>query len=161
MPIGVISAASLVALTLVAGRAIADATPTISACPPAVRAGTACYVGQDTNGAHYLIAIPENWNRVLVMHARGGPYLEHLGPKRSDEDATRWVVWLREGYAYAASQYRRGGFGVLMAAEDTENLRRDFVKTVRAPRRTPLPRPAWGGPRGGEGDQPPRPGSAG
>ena len=39
------------------------------------------------------------------------------------------MVWLQEGYAYAASQYRRGGFGVLMAAEDTENLRRYFVKT--------------------------------
>ena len=89
MPIGVMSAASLLALALVTGRAIADATPTISACPPAVRAGTACYVGQDTNRAHYLIAIPENWNRVLVMHARGGPYREHLGPKRSDDDATR------------------------------------------------------------------------
>jgi len=95
MSIGVMSVASLLALTLAAGQAIADVTPTISACPPAVRAGTACYVGQDTNGAHYLIAIPENWNRVLVMHARGGPYHEHLGSKRSDEDATRWVVWLQ------------------------------------------------------------------
>jgi len=145
MPIGVMSAAGLLALTLVAGRANADTTPTVSACPPAVRAGTACYVGQDTNGAHYLIAIPENWNRVLVMHARGGPYREHLGPKRSDEDATRWAVWLEEGYAYAASQYRRGGFGVLMAAEDTENLRRYFVKTFGAPRRTIMHGQSWGG----------------
>src|SRR5438045_4083066 len=128
MPIGVMSAASLLALTLVAGRAIADATPTISACPPAVRAGTACYVGQDRNGAHYLIAIPENWNRVLVMHARGGPYREHLGPKRSDEDATRWVVWLQEGYAYAASvpaRWVRGPHGCRRHRESAAVFRDD------------------------------------
>ena len=145
LSIGVMAAASLLGLTLVAGRARADATPTPSACPPAVRAGTACYVGQDANGAYYLIAIPQNWNRVLVVHARGGPYPEHLGPKRSDEDATRWVVWLQEGYAYAASQYRRGGFGVVTAAEDTENLRKYFVKTFGAPRRTIMHGQSWGG----------------
>jgi hypothetical protein len=139
------AAASLLALALVAGRAIAGATPTSSACPPTVQPGTACYAGQDANGAHYLIAIPQNWNRILVMHARGGPYQEHLGSKRSDEDATRWIVWLREGYAYAASQYRRGGFGVLIAAEDTENLRRYFVKTFGAPRRTIMHGQSWGG----------------
>jgi len=139
------AATSLLALSLVAGRAIAEVTPAPSACPPAVRAGTTCYVGQDTNGAYYLIAIPQNWNRVLVVHARGGPYNEHLGPKRSDEDATRWAVWLQEGYAYAASEYRRGGFGVLSAAEDTENLRRYFVKTFGAPRRTIMHGQSWGG----------------
>ncbi len=145
MSIRVISAASLLGLTLVASRAIADATPTIDGCPPAVPARTACYVGQDANGAHYLIAIPENWNRVLVMHARGGPYPEQLGAKRSEEDVTRWAIWLQQGYAYAASQYRRGGYGVLIAAEDTENLRQYFVKKFGQPRRTIMHGQSWGG----------------
>jgi len=145
MPIRVMSAASLLALMLAAGPAIADGTPPIAACPPAVPAGTACYVGQDTNGAYYLIAIPEHWNRVLVMHARGGPYREHLGAKRSEEDVARWAIWLQQGYAYAASQYRRGGYGVLTAAEDTENLRQYFVKTFGQPRRTIMHGQSWGG----------------
>jgi len=145
MSIRVISAASLLALTLVASRAIADAAPATAACPPAVPACTACYVGQDTNGAYYLIAIPEHWNRVLVMHARGGPYPEHLGAKRSEEDVTRWAIWLQQGYAYAASQYRRGGYGVFIAAEDTENLRQYFVKTFGPPRRTIMHGQSWGG----------------
>jgi len=145
MRIGMRLAASLLALALIAGRAIAAETPAIAPCPPAVPARTACYLGQDANGAHYLIAIPDNWNRVLVMHARGGPYREQLGTKRSEEDATRWAVWVQEGYAYAASQYRRAGYGVLMAAEDTENLRQYFVKTFGPPRRTIMHGQSWGG----------------
>lgn len=146
MNIRALCAAVPLALMLVACGTAADAAaPATTACPPALPSGASCYAGQDVNGAHYLIAVPEKWNRVLVMHARGGPYREHLGAKRSDEDATRWVVWLQEGYAYAASQYRRGGFGVAMAAEDTENLRRYFVKAYGVPRRTIMHGQSWGG----------------
>lgn len=116
-----------------------------SACPPALPTGASCTLGQDSNGAHYLIAMPARWNGVLVMHARGGPYVEQLGAQRSFEDATRWAVWVKEGYAYAASQYRRGGWGVRMAAEDTENLRQLFVKTYGQPRRTVMHGQSWGG----------------
>ena len=145
MPIRVMFGAILLVLGIAAGPSAAGGAAAAGACPPAVPAGTACYVGQDTNGAHYLIAIPANWNRVLVMHARGGPYREHLGTKRSEEDVTRWVVWLQQGYAYAASQYRRGGYGVRMAAEDTENLRQHFIETFGQPRRTIMHGQSWGG----------------
>ena len=110
----------------------------------------ACYVGADSNGAHYFIAVPQNWNRILVMHVRGGPYTQHLTTKRSIEDATRWAIWAREGYAYAASEYRRGGYGVRMAAEDTDNLRRFFIAHYGAPRRTILHGQSWGGLAGGK-----------
>lgn len=79
------------------------------------------------------------------MHARGGPYVSQLGASRSAEDLTRWLVWLKEGYAFAVSQYRRGGYGAHMAAEDTENLRRHFVQTYGAPRRTIMHGQSWGG----------------
>lgn len=138
------STASLL-LVLAATPAVSAGSPASAVCPEAVPSGTSCYAGQDRNGAHYLIAIPEGWDRVLVVHARGGPYPEHLGAERSEEDATRWVIWLKQRHAYAASQYRRGGYGVLMAAEDTENLRRFFVETFGEPRLTILHGQSWGG----------------
>jgi len=145
MRIAAMARAGSIALMLAAGPALSADTPATAVCPDALPPGTSCYSGQDTNGAQYFIAIPEGWNHVLVVHARGGPYREHLGEKRSEEDATRWMIWLRQGYAYAASQYRRGGFGVLMAAEDTENLRQRFVKMFGQPRRTILHGQSWGG----------------
>ena len=48
----------------------------------------------------------------------------------------RFSVIVREGYAWAGSSFRRGGFGVRMAAEDTENVRRIFVQTLERPKRT-------------------------
>jgi len=138
-------AALLLTLALAAGPALAADEAARSACPTVVPKGTECHFGRDASGAQYLIAIPANWNRVLVMHARGGPYLEQLGARRSQEDVTRWAIWLQEGYAYAASQYRRGGYGARMAAEDTENLRRYFVRIFGEPRRTIMHGQSWGG----------------
>ena len=37
--------------------------------------------------------------------------------KRSEEDLKRWAVTVKAGYAWAGSTYRRGGYGVTMAAE--------------------------------------------
>jgi alpha-beta hydrolase superfamily lysophospholipase len=129
-----------------AGAAHAQLPPADTiACPKEVPADTVCHVGIDPNGAHWLIAMPPNWNRVLVVHARGGPELQAVGVKRSLADLSRWAVWVREGYAYAASQYRRGGYGALSAAEDTENLRQLFVARFGKPRRTIMHGQSWGG----------------
>lgn len=123
---------------------------TVTPCPTELPAGTTCYTGIDPNEAHYFIAMPQQWNRVLVMHMRGGPYPQHLKLKRSLEDATRWAIWAQEGYAYAASEYRRGGYGARMAAEDTDNLRQFFIRTFGEPRRTILHGQSWGGLAGGK-----------
>lgn len=106
-----------------------------------------CYRGQDANGAYYSIAIPNDWNGSLVMHAHGGPSLNTAGsdPERSVGDLERWSVMVREGYAWAGSSYRRGGYGVRMAAEDTENLRRLFVEEFGQPQQTLVHGQSWGG----------------
>ncbi len=135
----------VIALALGAGIGATGFAQQEIACPGSVPAGTVCQVGIDANGAHWLIAIPKNWNKVLVMHARGGPELQAVGVKRSVNDLTRWSVWVREGYAYAASQYRRGGYGALSAAEDTESLRQLFVAKFGKPRRTIMHGQSWGG----------------
>ncbi|GAA0495268.1 MULTISPECIES: hypothetical protein [Pigmentiphaga] len=114
-------------------------------CPKDVPADARCYNGQDSEGAYYWIAIPRDWNRVLVMHAHGGPDLGPSTLKRSQEDLTRWAVTVKAGYAWAGSSYRRGGYGVTMAAEDTERLRRLFVRQFGQPRRTLLHGQSYGG----------------
>nr|WP_208875463.1 hypothetical protein [Streptomyces armeniacus] len=140
-----------------------SAPPAPAGCPDGIPAGTDCYGGRDANGAYYTVAVPADWNGSLVMHAHGGPDLGAASPERSSEDLSRWSVLVKEGYAWAGSSYRRGGYGVRMAAEDTENLRRLFVGTFGQPHRTYVHGQSWGGnvaakvaetyadaPRGGE-----------
>lgn len=106
---------------------------TATTCPAALPVDTQCYGGQDDNGAFYLVAIPANWNGMLVVHAHGGPNLGAPTPQRATEDLTRWAITVKEGFAWAGSTYRRGGYGVRMAAEDTENLRRIFFEAFPRP----------------------------
>lgn len=141
----------LLALTLAATLqgAVASAQtplpPQPRACPAALPAATRCFTGEDGAGALYWIAVPANWNKVLVLHAHGGPELGPPRLQRSEEDLVRWAVTVKAGYAWAGSTYRRGGYGVTMAAEDTERLRRIFVQHLEAPRRTLLHGQSYGG----------------
>jgi len=122
----------------------AQAAPQPSACPERLPAGTRCFNGHDAEGAGYWIAIPRDWNRVLVMHAHGGPELGAPRLERSADDLKRWAVTVKAGYAWAGSTYRRGGYGVTMAAQDTERLRQLFNEHFGAPRRTLLHGQSYG-----------------
>lgn len=120
--------------------------PAASDCPPNLAGKARCYTGQDTNGAYYTMAVPERWNGSLVVHAHGGPDLgDASDPSRSTEDLDRWAVMVEEGYAWAGSSYRRGGYGSRMAAADTENVRRIFTSRFGQPERTYLHGQSWGG----------------
>jgi hypothetical protein len=95
----------------------AEAAPAVVACPPAeLPANTKCLRGQDSAGAHYLIAMPEKWSGVLVVHSHGGPVLGEPKATRADEDIKRWAITVREGHAWAGSVFRQGGFAVTTAA---------------------------------------------
>jgi alpha-beta hydrolase superfamily lysophospholipase len=123
------------------------APPKEAACPKEVPASAKCYTGEDTVGSYYWIAIPANWSRnVLVMHAHGGPAdTGPARPERSLEDLQRWAITVKAGHAWAGSTYRRGGYGVTMAAQDTERLRQIFVRHFGEPRRTLLHGQSYGG----------------
>ncbi|KQP12195.1 hypothetical protein [Pseudorhodoferax sp. Leaf267] len=123
---------------------IKEAAPTATACPAAVPSTARCLQGQDSAGAHYLIAMPQSWNGTLVLHAHGGPSLEAPTQERAVEDLTRWAIAVKAGYAWAGSTFRQGGVEVRAAAEDTERLRRIFRKHVEKPRRTILHGQSWG-----------------
>ena len=114
-------------------------------CPKAMPEATACHNGRDANGAFYWIARPKQWNGVLVVHVHGGPRTPAPTLESPIEDLERWAIVVREGYAWAGSSFRRGGYGVRMAAEDSENLRRIYVEKFGAPRRTILHGQSWGG----------------
>lgn len=122
-----------------------EAAPLAAACPDGVGPGVRCLRGQDTAGAHYLIAMPAQWSGVLVVHAHGGPVLGEPKPSRADEDIKRWAITLAQGHAWAGSVFRQGGFAVTTAAQDTERVRRIFVDHVASPRRTVLHGQSWGG----------------
>ncbi|MFD6234071.1 hypothetical protein ACFWC2_01795 [Streptomyces diastaticus] len=120
--------------------------PTAADCPLRLTGTARCYTGQDANGAHWTMAVPVRWNGSLVVHAHGGPDLgDTSDPARSADDLERWAVMVDEGYAWAGSAYRRGGFGTRMAAADTENVRRLFTDHFGRPGRTYLHGQSWGG----------------
>ncbi len=121
-----------------------EAAPLAATCPGAVPQTARCLQGRDSAGAYYLIAMPQDWNGNLVLHAHGGPSLEAPTPERAVEDLTRWAVTVKAGYAWAGSTFRQGGVEVRAAAEDTERLRRIFREHVAKPRRTILHGQSWG-----------------
>ncbi|MFJ8538301.1 hypothetical protein [Streptomyces sp. NPDC093591] len=124
----------------------AAAGPERTECPAALAGEADCYSGRDANGAYYAIAVPEDWNGSLVVHAHGGPDLAaDSDPDRSRDDLGRWTVMVKEGYAWAGSSYRRGGYGTRMAAADIESVRRLFVEEFGTPRRTYVHGQSWGG----------------
>nr|WP_238385517.1 hypothetical protein [Acidovorax sp. SD340] len=135
----------------------AEAAPVAAACPKDLAPIARCLSGQDSAGAYYLIAMPQQWNGHLVLHAHGGPALGAPRMERSVEDLTRWSIMVRAGYAWAGSTFRQGGVEVRAAAEDTERLRQIFVQHVAQPQRTVLHGQSWGASgaaRGAEMSQP-------
>lgn len=146
------SAAALATGLCVAGAAVPSPAPAAAdprlptaACPASLPDGTTCYSGQQESGAYYWIAIPDDWNGSLVVHAHGGPDLGAASPERAQDDLDRWAVMVSEGYAWVGSSYRRGGYGTQMAAADTEQVRRLFVDTFGEPDTTLLHGQSWGG----------------
>jgi len=138
-----IAAGLMIASPAAADPAEQAATPI--PCPAAVGEGVRCTAGRAPTGAWYVTAIPADWNRRLIVHAHGGPRLGE--PRRDDEleDLERFAVMVRAGYAWTGSTYRRGGYGVRMAAEDVEISRRIFWRDHGRPERTLLHGQSWGG----------------
>jgi alpha-beta hydrolase superfamily lysophospholipase len=118
--------------------------PQVAPCPAGQAPGTQCQRGRDSTGAHYWLAMPAQWNGVLIVHAHGGPELGSPKAQRPADDLTRWSIWTRAGFAYAGSGYRQGGVAVRSAAEDTERVRQRFVAQFGPPKLTVLHGQSWG-----------------
>jgi alpha-beta hydrolase superfamily lysophospholipase len=132
---------AIAALALAAASASAQ---TEMACPTRIPQGAKCWHGADANGALYLVAIPANWNKVLVVHPHAAAVIRTPVLARAFDDLDKWNMFPRAGYAWAGTLYRRAGYSVATAAEDAESLRRIFVKAFGAPRRTVIHGQGWG-----------------
>lgn len=124
--------------------AATEAAPQATTCPAELPADTRCLQGRDSAGAFYLVALPAQWNGTLVLHAHGGPTLGPPKLERTVEDLKRWAIVPKAGYAWAGSSFHQGGVAVRAAAEDTERLRRIFVRHVARPRMMILHGQSWG-----------------
>ena len=120
------------------------APPAAQPCPAEVAKGSQCMTGRDSAGAYYWLVMPPEWNGTLVVHAHGGPELGTPKRERAAEDATRWAIWSRAGYAYAGSGFRQGGVAVRSAAEDTDRVRALFIAQWGQPKYTVLHGQSWG-----------------
>ncbi|GIJ45918.1 alpha/beta hydrolase [Virgisporangium aliadipatigenens] len=118
--------------------------PTPVDCPERLAGKATCYTGRDATGAYWTAAVPRRWNGALVVHAHGGPD-RSVEAGSTVADLAEWAVMVEQGYAWVASSYRRGGYGVRTAAADTENVRKLFVATFGRPARTYLHGQSYGG----------------
>ncbi len=134
----------LIGLALLAAGLAAQAEPQPRICPAGVPESIRCLGGQDSAGAFYLIAVPKDWQGVLVLHAHGGPELGAPQMTRVEEDLQRWSIVPRAGYAWAASSYAKGGVAVHSAAEDLERLRKIALEALGPPKITLLHGQSWG-----------------
>jgi hypothetical protein len=121
------------------------ALPDTTACPDAVAAIAICYLAKDENGGFITAAMPKNWNGDLIVFAHGGPSLVPPTPNGSKSDLDRNAFEVQRGFAWVASSYRRAGYGIAMAAADTDNARKFFVAHFGKPRRTIMHGTSYGG----------------
>ncbi len=135
-------AAGLAATSPASGQA---ADPRRETCPDRLPAGTECWSGRAESGAWWWYARPADWNGRLILHAHGGPRLGDPERDEPAEDLARFAMMVGQGYAWAGSTYRRGGYGVRMAAEDTDQLRQIVWNRWGRPERTLLHGQSWGG----------------
>lgn len=114
-------------------------------CPPALGEGVVCSTLKDDNGAWIVFARPKAGNNRLIVHAHGGPRLGAPQADDPDEDLTRFSALVRAGYAWVGTSYRRGGYGVRMAAADTDRARALYWSLYGRPGLTLLHGQSWGG----------------
>jgi hypothetical protein len=141
--------AGLVAIMIgsapVVGQPAGAALPETTACPEAIASLATCYEIKDASGAYILAAMPKTWNGDLVVFAHGGPSLVPPTADGSKSDLTKYGIAVKRGFGWVASSYRREGYGVGMAGEDTDNARRFFVERIAKPRHTYLHGASYGG----------------
>lgn len=142
--------AASVAAALVATFALAPPAPdpegaaAQDSCPAPLTETATCTTAEDSSGAFYTIAMPDEWNGSLVVYAHGGPS-PSLDAESTIEDLEEWAVMVDQGFAWVGSSYHRGGFGVRSAAGDVERSRELFTEQFGQPDRTYLHGQSWGG----------------
>jgi hypothetical protein len=121
------------------------ALPAVAACPAPLAEIATCYSEKLSSGAYLLAAIPKDWNGNLIVFGHGGPAAVPPTATTSQGDLAKYAFAVKLGYAWIASSYRREGYGVQMAVEDSDQARRFFIERVAKPKRTIYHGASYGG----------------
>jgi hypothetical protein len=121
------------------------ALPAATACPAAVAEIATCYSEKLGTGAYLLAAMPKDWNGNLIVFGHGGPAVVPPTATSSQNDLAKYSFAIKGGFAWIASTYRREGYGVQMAAEDSDQARKFFIERIGKPRRTIYHGASYGG----------------
>ncbi len=98
----------------------------------------------DINGAKFRIDLPATWNHGLVVYCHG--YSPVPGVYKDDPTPNPILnTFLEAGYAVAQSGYAAGGWAVEEAVQDTEALRRYFIRKYGKPAETYVTGHSMGG----------------
>jgi pimeloyl-ACP methyl ester carboxylesterase len=122
-------------LALVAAAILVLATDPALSTAPAGDGGPVSRRGNNAGGS-YVIDVPAGWNGGLVIYAHGyegtesSPLASHL---------------MANGYAWAASSFRSGGYRPDWFLEDTFQVRELFIREVGRPRWTIIHGQSMGG----------------
>lgn len=132
-----LSSCGIVLLSL----ALSASTPAGAQAPPAPQ--PAVVETGVINGAPFRIDVPPEWNKGLVMYAHG--YATE--PPDLDAPPMRALreVFLSRGFAVAQSAFGAQGWAVKEGIEDTEALRRHFVRLHGEPLETYMTGHSMGG----------------
>ena len=149
MPYGRMTVALFVLAALTGAAAAKEAQkavlPDTTPCPETIVDIATCYIAKHETGAYITAAVPKSWNGDLVVFAHGGPSLLPPTAIGSKVDLNKYSYAVRRGFAWVASSYRREGYGVAMAAADSDNARKFFIARIGKPRHTILHGASYGG----------------
>jgi hypothetical protein len=142
-----LAALALAAMTGAAGAQGAQTAvpPDTTPCPEPIADIATCYTARHETGAYITAALPKTWNGNLVVFAHGGPSLLPPTAIGSKADLNKYSYAVRRGFAWVASSYRREGYGVAMAAADSDNARKFFIARIGKPQHTILHGASYGG----------------
>lgn len=96
-------------------------------------------------GAHFALALPEQWNGRLLLLAHGFRPDDQPLHAELHEDAPPHATLLAEGWIVALTSYRRNGMILLDAIRDLDALREHIALRHGAPDRTYLMGESMGG----------------
>ncbi len=97
------------------------------------------------NGATYKILIPEKWDGALLMYAHGYAFMGAPLQSRNPEFINNMQLFLKKGFAVAASDYAYQGFALPQGVDDTEALRKYFIQKYGQPKQTIIVGHSMGG----------------
>lgn len=137
---GRIAVARLTAVALIVGFAVVGIGPS-----QALASGPETLTGTFGDGATYLIQVPANWNRTLVLYSHGYVTPGSSNPATDVGDPLTGQWLLANGYALAGSSYATTGWAVEQAIPDQIATVNTFDHLVGRPARTI----AWGHSLGG------------